>query len=131
MAKTNIEEDIIKRLKSLSKALKQNFLERFILSKESREILANDIENILADRERLEKETLDLRDSNCLVKRYFRLKDNNKQLQIKANAYDSLVEKIKDKIEELKKHRDLSTYGFGKLEVLQELLDTEQIKKEV
>ena len=70
----NIEEDIIHRLKSFIKELKQDTTTVFRITAESREVLANDIENILADRERLEKENKKNKDAlellNKMKKKY-------------------------------------------------------------
>lgn len=155
--KINIEEDI----KILEEKLKQwepyknikfpTEIEKEI-AKEN-----NAIENILADRERLEKENEELMkvkisaSANTIISdlqkelneennRCAKFAVENNELQAKANKYDSLIEKIKDKINELKEIRKTKYYrAYGldwesreqqdidkQIEVLQELLDTEK-----
>ena len=68
---------------------------------------AEALENILADRERLEKENVKMQ-VEIAEQVYFESMpiEEMKQLQVKANAYDSLVEKIKNKIQKYKKMKD-------------------------
>lgn len=91
----NIEEDI-KILENLRKELG--------LSANGNKIkIGFAIENILADRERLKKENLEM-ETEVAENVYFGSMplDQMRQLQSKANKYDSLVEKIKNKLKELK-----------------------------
>lgn len=159
----NNKTDIKHRLKNLIKELKTDPLTIFRITAESRERLANDLENILADRERLQEENdiykeeshkitkaLDFKegtlnpDSSVVIKS---MKQALIQLQAKANKYDSLVEKIKDKIEEIRNYEDIAgeqiqariivadsdSLNFGRkqahgkdISILQELLDIEK-----
>lgn len=44
--------------------------------------------------------------------------------ELQAKIEDSIPKSaIREKIEEIKKHRDLTPFGVGKLEVLQEILE--------
>lgn len=67
--------------------------------------MSNNIENILADRERLKKE--------------------NKKMKDIANKYDSLVEKIENKIGELKHKQIGASTGIYaiQVDVLEEILE--------
>ena len=96
------------------------------------------LEHILSDYKRVQKELEELKDTNCLVKRYFKLKDTNTYLQkeneklkkskIKYEKVRDIQEKnknivdnnyipnqkIKDKIEELKKQYNVRELDFIK-----------------
>lgn len=100
--KNNIEEDREHRLRSLIKELKTDTLIPFRITAESRIGLANDIENILTDREKLEKENLELK-TEIAEQVYFGSMplDKMKELQTKANKYDVLTENVKNEIKEL------------------------------
>lgn len=91
--KTNIKEDI-ENVKFLLRDLKSDnysYNQAFI----------NSLENILADRERLEKENEEMQ-VEIAEQVYFESMpiEEIKRLQEKANKYDSLLEKIKKDIEE-------------------------------
>lgn len=154
----NIEEDI-KIVKELEEnaALFSGGWRKILKEKEK-----NAIENILADRERLLEENNIYKEGNEIYKEEYNkiakaldfkegtlnpdasiviksMKQALIQLQIKANAYDSLVEKIKDEIkclnkqekEELKGTKGQDRYYIKqkymyKRNTLQELLDTEK-----
>lgn len=122
--------------------------------------LGKAIENILADRERVLEENNIYKEGNKIYKEEYNkiakaldfkegilnpdasiviksMKQALIQLQIKANAYDSLVEKIKETIELIEDTLDLSkengkvakykiTAMEYELEDLKELLDTEK-----
>lgn len=145
--KTNIEEDI-KIVKELEEnaALFSGGWRKILKEKE-----IDAIENILADRERLEKESTKLATENFALKNelenkrreyqetYKDVREEIKELEAKANKYDSLVEKIKDEIkclnkqekEELKGTKGQDRYYIKqkymyKRNTLQELLDTEK-----
>lgn len=111
--------------------------------------------------EKLQKENEELKDTNCLVKRYFKLKDTNTYLQkendelkkqrniepilinnkmyfIDNEIYNELLEdiksnytsvqKVKDKIEELKNNlHTIEHYEtVGAIHVLRELIESEE-----
>lgn len=152
----NIEEDI-KIVKELEEnaALFSGGWRKILKEKEK-----NAIENILADRERVLEENNIYKEGNKIYKEEYNkiakaldfkegilnpdasiviksMKQALIQLQIKANAYDSLVEKIKETIELIEDTLDLSkengkvakykiTAMEYELEDLKELLDTEK-----
>ena len=131
--KTDIEEDV-KILNELKNKMDFNSQNDLVLLLNLKEQLA--IENILADRERLEIENKEFRDAVNIVNkekedwirgyqeekdRQFKLLNSYEDLKGKANKYDSLVEKIKEFRNSLEKD------GFiGYADELQELLDTEE-----
>ena len=140
--KNNIEEDIknaehfIKSIKTDKEYKEENGWHGYY-NKEIVE-LARMLEHILSDYKRVQKELEELKDTNCLVKRYFKLKDTNTYLQkeneklkkskIKYEKVRDIQEKnknivdnnyipnqkIKDKIEELKKQYNVRELDFIK-----------------
>ena len=140
--KNNIEEDIknaehfIKSIKTDKEYKEENGWHGYY-NKEIVE-LARMLEHILSDYKRVQKELEELKDTNCLVKRYFKLKDTNTYLQkeneklkkskIKYEKVRDIQEKnknivdnnyipnqkIKDKIEELKKQYNVREIDFIK-----------------
>lgn len=91
--KTNIEEDI-KQLK----IIKENIDKKYIKTRNSKAI-----ENILADRERQEKEKeIHIKLEQQHKKEYLDIKDK----------YDSLIKKIKSEIEKLKKDKKIFEYDL-------------------
>lgn len=126
--KTNIEEDI-------------EYLEQFIGKKKEykykpvkTKTMINTrqaIENILADRERLKKELKrkngDIEYIQRKINKHFIPDTEYRLVQAKANKYVSLVEKIKDTIEEWDKNIKWNNADdhFYCIKILQELLDTE------
>lgn len=156
--KTDIEENI-KILNNLKNKMDFNNQNDLVLLLNFQEQQA--LENILADRERLEKENANLKQKlneeweewNNLEQSSYeteqKLKAKNKQLQAKANKYNSLIEEIEDKIKEIGEYSDIArelieekiiiadsdSLNFGRQqahnkdrEVLKELLDTEKEK---
>lgn len=139
--KKDIEEDI-KKTKNYIDGWRDSLTDedgypKEILDEDSENFIYA-IENILTDRERLKKENMKMQ-VEIAEQVYFESMpiEEMKQLQVKANAYDSLVEKIKEKIEELKNklNKTYNLYGASdyefikleaKIEILQELLDTEK-----
>lgn len=151
-SKTNIEEDI-----NVVEALRKELG----LSADGNKVKAGfAIENILADRERLKKENTRLsnyryENGYCIENTNLTTKDkiasiqkntykieiedgvfvDVKELYVKANKYDSLVDGMEDKIEEIKADKlnyseddwylesELKGYAIN---ALQELLDTEK-----
>lgn len=116
--KTDIEEDI---------KICKDFIEE---NKSGKILLHTAIENILADRERLEKENKKMK-IEIAEQVYFGSMqiENMKQFEDKANKYDSLVEEIKEKIEEREIAMSLSDISRNNdyvMQILQELLDTEK-----
>lgn len=98
---SNIDiEAVNKDINFIKKLINDNSIEIKGISYGTQYRLLRLIENILAEREQdkkrikeLEEENRIFKDSNVLVNRYFKLKDNSIPVQ-----------KVKDKIEELKKH---------------------------
>ena len=115
--KTNIEEDIkILRILVKNKAL---YIKNKI-SESEKERIINTVENVLADRERLEEKNLQMA-TEIAEQVYFgsMTLDQMRKLQAKANAYDSLVEKIKEYCEmTIKKVNGGSTLSIRKEDVM-------------
>lgn len=137
--KTNIEEDI-KILEDYSYAMASisNATEKDIR-------ISKAIENILADRERLEKENKELLElkisasTNNIISnlqkelneennRCAKFAVENNELQIKAKKYDNLIEKIKEIINNLEKRYIYKLFEDILID-LQKILKTEQEKK--
>lgn len=140
--KTNTEEDI----KFAKKYMQDYFYEEIAIEDDFK--FEKAIENILVHIERLEKENLKLK-TEIAENVYFGSMplDQMRKLQSKANNYDSLVEKMKEKLEKLNKeeqelqdsisdeereeYSDASigyalSYIENQREILQELLNTEK-----
>lgn len=124
--KKDIEEDI-KKTKNYIDGWRDSLTDedgypKEILDEDSENFIYA-IENILTDRERLEKENVKMQ-VEIAEQVYFESMpiEEMKQLQVKANAYDSLVEKIKKDIEEYPE----ATYTKYYLLDCLELLDTEK-----
>lgn len=130
--KTDIEEDI-KKINDYIHDWYDNLTDEDghtieTLDEDSKEFIQA-IENILADREEWKNK----------AEWFKRLCNENeetaKQLQAKANKYDSLVEKIKDKIIEEKedmhfaKRDEIVKVHAHTREVLKELVDTEKERR--
>ena len=84
--------------------------------KEDLKILLKDYRNILADREQLKKENIKM-EIELAEQVYFGNTsiEDMKQLQAKANAYDSLIEKIKERIKSVERcYQDLIEPYFDK-----------------
>lgn len=127
--KTDIEEDI-RKLEKVIKLAKETGLDR---------TLANLIENILADRERLNKEVKikngDIEWIQNKINKHFISDTEYIEIQEKANKYDSLVNKIKKKLAKLQEEYELllesqsgqesnrTKYLRGKIHTCQELLE--------
>lgn len=112
MNNNDIEENI-EKLERVIKLAKQTGLDK---------TLALAIENILADRERLEKENTEMQ-VEIAEQVYFGSMpiEEEKELQVKANKYDSLAEKIKEVRNSLEKD------GFvGYADELMDILEEEQ-----
>lgn len=145
--KTNIEEDI----KNIKEYI-DNWCDSLTdedgygseLDEDSKQFI-QEIENILADRERLEKENEELLEAkisastNNIISnlqkelneennRCAKFAVENNELQIKAKKYDNLIEKIKEIINNLEK-RDIYKLFEDILIDLQKILKTEQEKK--
>ena len=125
--KINIEEDI-KILKSYLEQQDRKFVTEYRLN------FLKAIENILADRERLEKELKikngDIEYMQRKIENHFISDIEYLPIQAKANKYDSLVEKIKEIVSRLK-ISDIEPWSSYKVSGdilfdLQELLDTEK-----
>lgn len=105
--KTNIEEDI-KIVNDFLVKMKSDFRTGLGYKEEIQAI-----ENILADRERLEKENNTLAVENFRLntklqtnrkeyqETYKDVREEIKELQTKANKYDALVENVKNEVKEL------------------------------
>lgn len=139
--KKDIEEDIKKLKEEISRVHKINHLTATFVP-------INILENILADRERLEKENEDykIKENSRIAGKYNEIEIHalieqtiQKDYIAKANKYDSLIKEIEDKInkEELplvivggRRNCKTLNYGIklGRIKVLQELLDTEKEK---
>lgn len=137
MSKKQLEEDI-SNVKFLIRDLKaDNYTTTFI----------NSIENILADRERLETENqiykeehqkitkaLDFKEGKLNPNADITIKAIKKaliQATAKANKYDSLIEKIKNNLRKKKLIKECEAISDrehldGEIFALQELLDTEK-----
>lgn len=133
--KTDIEEDI-KICDELKKFLSNDITPKFTVEQS-----AKAIENILADRERLivENKKLNTEIAEHVYIESMPIKEA-KQLQSKANKYDSLIEriekkfnfynsKVKDIRESNIKHYNATKYDYlivGQRDAFQELLDIEK-----
>ena len=73
MKENSIEEDI----ERISKLITTKFNNDYSIDNQDKEA----IEHILSAYKRVLKENKELKDTNCLVKRYFKLKDTNTYLQ--------------------------------------------------
>ena len=88
---SNIEEDIMSE--EAFNELIDNFEIVGTLTEYGRKAIKQNVKNLQKRIKELEEENRIFKDSNVLVNRYFKLKDNSIPVQ-----------KVKDKIEELKKH---------------------------
>ena len=120
MKENSIEEDI----ERISKLITTKFNNDYSIDNKDKEA----IEHILSDNRRVLKENKELKDTNCLVKRYFKLKDTNTYLQ-KEN------DELKKENEELKQYLitqncEINRLNLDKirLELLQVPDTTEQYK---
>ena len=98
MNKTDIEEDINKLNKFCE------YEDSVVLVDDKLFDIQYAIENILAELKRLQEENeLQRKQLNDAFTKGFIHKDEIKDIQTKANKYDRLLEKIKDRIESIKK----------------------------
>ena len=128
MKENSIEEDrkILDKLINTMKSDRELFDKK--TDKEIYTFFINALEHILSDYRRVLKENKELKDTNCLVKRYFKLKDTNTYLQ-KEN------DELKKENEELKQYLitqncEINRLNLDKirLELLQVPDTTEQYK---
>lgn len=137
MKENSIEEDIKialdkfldnKDIESAIFIVEKFILGNYVLVGGRNNIVKDSLRYILSDYKRVQKELEELKDTNCLVKRYFKLKDTNTYLQ-KEN------DELKKENEELKQYLitqncEINRLNLDKirLELLQVPDTTEQYK---